>query len=329
MSAIRSVTLGVIFLALSIVARLAAQGQQPQPVPAQPPPAQAPAPQTPPPQTPPGPATPGGAGRGGRGQIATFPAQQRPPGDPALIARGKSLFEVNCRLCHGADLRGGDMGGVNLLRSDLVLRDQHGELILPVVHGGRANPGMPPMPPFPQISDDDVKALAEYIHSVAATMRGQGNPPPGAEPVVLNIVVGDPAAGKAYFEQKCASCHSTSGDLSGIASRYTDPVQLQNAWVAGGGGGGRGGRGGGRGSRAQTTVTVTTPQGQRVQGRLDRIDDFIVVLTPADGVQRSFRRVGDVPRVEINDPLEGHRKLLPVYTDKDIHDVTAYLVTVK
>jgi len=329
MSAIRSVTLGVILLSMCIVARLAAQGQQPQPVPAQPPPAQAPAPQAPPPQTPPGPATPGGAGRGGRGQIATFPAQQRPPGDPALIARGKSLFEVNCRLCHGADLRGGDMGGVNLLRSDLVLRDQHGELILPVVHGGRANPGMPPMPPFPQISDDDVKALAEYIHSVAATMRGQGNPPPGTEPVVLNIVVGDPAAGKTYFEQKCASCHSTSGDLAGLASRYTDPVQLQNAWVAGGGGGGRGGRGGGRGSRAQTTVTVTTPQGPRVQGRLDRIDDFIVVLTPADGGQRSFRRVGDVPRVEINDPLEGHRKLLPVYTDKDIHDVTAYLVTVK
>jgi cytochrome c oxidase cbb3-type subunit 3 len=323
MRAIRSVTLGVILLAMCIAARLAAQGQQPPPVPAQPPPAQAPAQPTPPAQTPPGP-----GGRGGRGQIATFPAQQRPPGDPALIARGKSLFEVNCRLCHGADLRGGDMGGVNLLRSDLVLRDQHGELILPVVHGGRANPGMPPMPPFPQLSDDDVKALAEYIHSVAATMRGQGNPPLGAEPIVLNIVVGDPAAGKAYFEQKCASCHSTSGDLAGIASRYTEPVQLQNAWVAGGGGG-RGGRGGGRGSRAQTTVTVTTAQGQRVQGRLDRIDDFIVVLTPPDGVQRSFRRVGDAPRVEINDPLEGHRKLLPVYTDKDIHDVTAYLVTVK
>jgi cytochrome c oxidase cbb3-type subunit 3 len=76
-------------------------------------------------------------------------------------------------------------------------------------------------------------------------------------------------------------------------------------------------------------VTVTTPQGERVQGRLDRIDDFIVVLTPADSVQRSFRRVGDAPRVEIHDPLEGHKKLLTVYTDKDMHDVTAYLVTVK
>ena len=319
----RSLALGAILLTICIAARLAAQGQ-PQPA--------APQGQQPPAQTPPAPTPqpPGPGGRGGRGQVATFPAQQRPPADPAVVARGKSLFEVNCRLCHGADLRGGDMGGVNLLRSTLVLNDQHGELILPVVHGGRANPGMPPMPPFPQLPDDDVKAIAEYIHSVAATMRGQGNPPPGSEPVVLNIVVGDPAAGKAYFQQKCASCHSTSGDLAGVASKYPEPVQLQNAWVSGGGSGGRGARGsGGRGGRTQTTVTVTTPQGQRVDGRLDRIDDFIVVLTPADGMQRSFRRAGDVPRIEIHDPLEGHKKLLPVYTDKDIHDVTAYLVTVK
>ena len=279
------------------------------------------------------PPAPGQAGRG-RGQ-ATFPAQQRPPGDPAVIARGKTLFEANCRLCHGADLRGGDMGGVNLLRSNLVLTDQHGEIILPVVRNGRQTPGLPPMPPFPQLSDDDVKALAEYIHAVAATMRGQGNPPPGSEPVVLNILVGDASAGKAYFAAKCASCHSAAGDLQGIGMRYADPVQLQNSWVAGGAGrGGRGGRGaapapGGASRSREMTVTVTQPSGQKVEGRLDRLDDFVVVLTPADGVQRSFRRVGDVPKVEIHDPLAGHKQLLPVYTDKDIHDVTAYLVTLK
>ena len=87
------------------------------------------------------------AGRG-RGQ-ATFPAQQRPPGDPAMIARGQQIYGVTCRACHGADLRGGDMGGPNLLRSQLVLNDQHGELIQPVVKNGRQNPGMPPMPPLP------------------------------------------------------------------------------------------------------------------------------------------------------------------------------------
>jgi cytochrome c oxidase cbb3-type subunit III len=319
-----SLAFAAMLLMTTIAVRLAAQGQPP----AQPP-AQAP------PQTPaPGGQPPAGPGQGGRGRgQATFPAQQRTLADPAVIARGKTLFEVNCRLCHGADLRGGDMGGVNLLRSNLVLTDQHGELILPVVHGGRQNPGMPPMPPFPQIPDDDVKAIAEYIHSVAFTMRGQGNPPPSAEPVALNIVVGDAGAGKAYFAARCASCHSESGDMQGVASRYSDPVQLQNAWVSGAvggrGGGGRG-RGGAAGAnRREVTVTVTTATGQKVEGRLDRIDDFIVTLTPADGVQRSFTRTGDTPKVEIHDPLEGHRQLLPVYTDKDIHDVTAYLVTLK
>src|SRR3954468_3154506 len=270
-----SLAVAAILLLTSIAVRLPAQA----PAPAQPP---APAPGA---QTPAGPAQ-GGRGRG----QATFPAQQRTLADPAVIARGKTLFEINCRLCHGADLRGGDMGGVNLLRSNLVLTDQHGELILPVVHAGRQNPGMPPMPPFPQIPDDDVKAIAEYIHSVAFTMRGQGNPPLSAEPVVLNIVVGNAAAGKAYFTAKCSSCHSESGDMQGVASRYSDPVQLQNAWVSGGGGGGRGGGGRGRGgaNRREVSVTVTTASGQKVEGRLNRIDDFIVTLIPDDGVPRSF-----------------------------------------
>ncbi|MEO8520076.1 MAG: cytochrome c [Acidobacteriota bacterium] len=318
-----TVTAAAFVLLASIVVRPSAQGAP-----------QSPPPQTPPPQTAPAPnAPPGGAqapvpaqGGRGRGNPATFPAQQRPPGDPALIARGQAIYGVNCRICHGADLRGGDMGGVNLLRSQLVLNDQKGELILPVVHGGRQNPGMPVMPPFPGIPENDVRALAEYIHSVAATMRGQGNPPPGSEPVVLNIVVGDPAAGKTYFAAKCSSCHSPTADLAGIASKYSDPMLLQTTWVSGGGG--RGGRGG-AGSARQVTVTVTLPSGQKIEGPLERIDDFLVVVGQPDGPGRSIRRNGAVPKVEIHDPLEGHRQLLTGYTDKNIHDVTAYLVTLK
>src|SRR5688572_13766142 len=117
---------------------------------AQTPPAPAPVPQTPPGQPP--------AGRG-RGP-GTFPAQQRPPGDPAVIARGKGLYEVTCALCHGIDLRGGQLGGVNLLRSQVVLTDKAGEQILPIVRGARADKGMPPIP----MEDADVKAVAEYIH---------------------------------------------------------------------------------------------------------------------------------------------------------------------
>src|SRR5436190_8491677 len=108
---------------------------------------------------------------GGGNPNATFPAQQRPPGDPVLIARGNGLYGANCRLCHGADLRGGDQGGPNLLRSAVVFDDQAGELIGPVILNGRNNPGLPPMPKF-TLPADDVRAIAEFLHSVTATLQG-------------------------------------------------------------------------------------------------------------------------------------------------------------
>ena len=262
----------------------------------------------------------GGGGRGGGGR-ATFPAQQRPPGDPVLIARGNGLYGVHCRACHGVDLRGGDQGGPNLLRSDLVLNDQAGELIGPVVLNGRQGPGgrMPPIP----VTADDTKAIAEYIHSVAATMRGQGSPPAGP-PVVLNVLVGDATAGAAYFAAKCGTCHSPTGDLRGIGSRLSDPTALQNHWLSAGGAlARRDGRG------RPVSVTVTLDSGQRVDGTLIRLDDFYVVMELADGTQRTFQRDGERPVVDLRDPLEPHKQLLATYTDKDIHDVTAYLVTLK
>src|SRR5439155_14403461 len=97
------------------------------------------------------PAPPGG--RGG-GNISSFPAQQRPPGDPAAIARGNTLYGIECRSCHGADLRGGDLGGPNLLRSQVVLADQSGELIRPIINGSRQGQGMPAI----KMTDDEVKA---------------------------------------------------------------------------------------------------------------------------------------------------------------------------
>jgi cytochrome c oxidase cbb3-type subunit 3 len=301
-----------------VVSALYAQTPPPQ-APPQTPPAQTPASQTPPAQ---------GRGRG----PGVFPAQQRPPGDPAVIARGKALFGVSCALCHGNDLRGGQLNGPNLLRSQLVLSDKAGELIVPVINGGRPDKGMPPIP----MPEADAKAIAEYIHSMTALSPRQGMPPPSETPVVLNILVGDPAAGRVYFEAKCASCHSPTGDLQGIATRVPDAKALQNLWVSGGTAGGRGGRGAaGRGAGPTApnpravTVAVTLPSGEKVEGRLVRLDDFIVSLSLPDGTIRSFTRKGASPRVEVRDPLEPHRALLTVYTDKDMHDVTAYLATLK
>jgi cytochrome c oxidase cbb3-type subunit III len=288
-----------------------------------------------PPQAPPAgaPQTPAPTGRGGRGQgggrgAATFPAQQRPPGDPELIARGKPLYVTNCSACHGIDLRGGVTGGPNLLRSEVVLMDQHGELILPIVRGARAERGMPALP----MPDADVFAIAEYIHSILATARGQGAPPESDAPLP-NALVGDAKAGEVYFAAKCTSCHSPTGDLAGIGSRITEAKALQNHWVVGGGGGGRGGRGAASGTassdRRRVTATVTLPNGEKVQGQLARLDNFLVTLLLDDGRLRTFRRDGDSPKIEVKDPLEAHKALPGILTDKDMHDVTAYLATLK
>jgi cytochrome c oxidase cbb3-type subunit 3 len=141
-------------------------------------------------------------------------------------------------------------------------------------------------------------------------------------------MVGDASAGKAYFAAKCGSCHSATGDLQGIAARITDPKTLQTTWVAGGLRRRR------MPSPAATsprtpTVSVTLPSGEIVEGRLAQIDDFLVTVGLADGTVRTFRRDEDVPKVEVHDPMKAHRDLLAVYTDKDIHDVTAYLMTLK
>src|SRR5206468_246034 len=149
------------------------------------------------------------------------------------IERGKNLYGVNCRACHGADLRGGDQGGPNLLRSDVALNDLDGEQIMPIVRGARASQGMDPI----NLPVDDIKAIAAYVRSVLASARGQGSPPSGP-PVVLNVLTGDAAAGQTYFTAKCASCHSVTGDLQGVGSRIADATALQNFWLSAGATGG-------------------------------------------------------------------------------------------
>jgi cytochrome c oxidase cbb3-type subunit III len=282
-------------------------------------------------QTPP--AAPGGRGRGGRGGAGgpgggrrgpNFPQQTRQLASPEVIARGQAVYGVNCAACHGADLRGGDQGGPSLLRSLVALSDQHGETIAPIVHGARQDKGMPAF----NLSDSDTTAVAEYIHSVLAKVGSQARPPGAVDPSTLNLLVGSASDGETYFKTKCATCHSVEGDLKGIASKYSEPRTLQNTWVSGGGG--RGGFGGGGGENpSPTTVTVTLANGQKVEGVLVRKDDFVVTLMLADGMRQSIARDGDTPRVEVHDPFEAHKKLIPTLMDKDMHDVTAYLATVK
>jgi cytochrome c oxidase cbb3-type subunit 3 len=256
------------------------------------------------------PQAPAGA-RGGGGFIA-YP--QRPVTDPAAVARGKVLFDVNCSFCHGADARGGD-DGPNLLRSDLVLEDQKGEQIGPVLLNGRDR-GMPKF----TLTAGQISDVAAYIHSFPVSSR--------TGPSDINIVVGNAKAGEEFFKAKCASCHSVTGDLKGIASKYSDPRGLQQTWILPGSGGRLGGPSPFRSAPPMTAV-VTLSSGEKIEGRIDRMDDFVISLTLPDGTHRSFQTEGGIPTVQIRDPLEAHKNLLRTYSDADIHNVTAYLVTFK
>jgi mono/diheme cytochrome c family protein len=260
------------------------------------------------------PASSGQAGRIGGAGIGAYPA--RAPGDPAAIERGRSIYGTNCAFCHGADTRGG-ASGPSLLRSAIVLDDKAGELMGPVVQGGRPDRGMPKFP----LSGDQIADLAAFLHSFAVN----GYDPSRQRPTT--IVVGNVAAGEAVFKTKCASCHSATGDLQGLATRLPDPRTLQQSWLMPGSTVGRGG--GPMPARPRPPiVTVTLPSGQTVEGQLERVDDFFVALRTADGGRRAFRTT-DGTKVDVKDPLVGHRELLPTYTDPEIHNVTAFLVTLK
>lgn len=258
---------------------------------------------------------------------ATFPAQQRAAGDPALIERGGTLYAIQCKGCHGPDLRGGDQGGPNLLRSQLVMGDKAGEAISQVIQNGRSGAGGGVMPALP-LGDADARAVAEYIHSVMATKQRQGGTPPVS--VALKQLVGDARRGAKHFEHWCAGCHAVTGDLAGVATRYPTPELLQNAWV--------GGRKPGlptlrvENPRRQVRVTVRFADGSQLKGQLRRLDDFTVSVLTDDGLYRSVVRRAAQPAIvalDVQDPLARHRSLLGEYTDAAMHDVTAYLATLK
>lgn len=234
--------------------------------------------------------------------------------DPEVVARGKTVFTGKCGFCHGSNARGGE-SGPDLLRSELVRDDEDGNLIGKVVRNGRPAAGMPKF----EISETDLADITAFLHEGvrAAAERGTYK--------LLNIVTGNPKTGESYFNGagKCNTCHSVTGDLRGIGAKY-DPVTLQGKLLMP-----AGGREGQRRSTAPVTVTVTLASGKSFEGTLERIDDFNVSLTDANGDYHSFSRNGAFPKVELHDPLKQHYDMLSKYTDADIHNLTAYLVTLK
>jgi mono/diheme cytochrome c family protein len=258
---------------------------------------------------------------------ATPQAVQASHEDPVVVKRGGTLYEASCASCHGNTAKGTDLAP-DLIRSVLVEDDDKGDKIGPLLKNGHTKGAKSDW------TDQQIRDIAAWlcVQVYGAAFRQTYT--------YANALVGDPKKGEVYFQKNCASCHSATGDLAGIGGRYDVPG-LQFRWLTGGGTrsirGGTISRGGSmlmdtsapRVTKSTVTITVTLANGQKMEGVPVSITDFNVSFRDMTGQVHSIAREGAFPKVVTHNPLQPHEDLLKRVKNDDMHDVTAYLVTLK
>ncbi len=226
---------------------------------------------------------------------------------PALVGSGQSLFQQHCAFCHGRDAGGGETGP-DLTRSKLVADDVNGDKIGVVVRNGRPDRGMPRF----SLSDQEISSLVAFIHTRKTEAESQVGGRRGVDPEDLQT--GNAAAGKAYFNGPggCAACHSPTGDLAGVASRYQG-LKLEERMLYP--------------SRVTANAIVTAPDGKTYSGKLTYHDEFTVGLRDGSGWYHSWP-LSQI-KLTVKNPVEAHADLLAKYSDSDIHNLMAYLQTLR
>lgn len=226
---------------------------------------------------------------------------------PALAQSGESLFAQNCSFCHGRDAGGGE-SGPDLTRSKLVTEDVDGDKIGPVVRHGRLDKGMPRF----DFSHEQIAGLTAFIHTRRNSALAKKGGRKGVD--ISDLQTGSVEAGKLYFNRAggCATCHSPTGDLAGVASRYQG-LKLEEQMLYP--------------ENAKSKVSVTLASGQTVTGTVAYLDEFTVGLVDSTGVYRSWR-TSDV-KYKVNAPVNAHVELFSKYTDADVHNLMAYLQTLR
>jgi cytochrome c oxidase cbb3-type subunit 3 len=228
---------------------------------------------------------------------------------PEQVRAGQPIFAAQCGFCHGRDAMGGETGP-DLTRAASVAADVRGDTLGPVVRNGRVDKGMPAF----TLAESDLAAVVAFIHdqkTKAESLTG------GRRAVdVADLQTGNVEAGKKYFATACSKCHSPSGDFSGLAKRLEGLALLQRMLYP---------TGAKAASRAR--VTVTRSSGEVVTGSLAYRDEFTIALTDQSGANHSFPV--DQAKFTVDDPLRAHADQLGKYTDGDMHDVLAYLHTLR
>jgi cytochrome c oxidase cbb3-type subunit 3 len=249
-------------------------------------------------QTPTGSAqAPQGTGQGSAAARKSYPL--------VLVQSGDSLFQQNCSFCHGRDAGGGD-GGPDLKGSKLVTEDVDGDKIGEVIRNGRPQKGMPHF----DFSDQQIASLMAFIHTLQNNALTRGRR--GVD--VSDLQTGNLEAGRQYFNGAggCATCHSPTGDLAGVASRYQGFALEQRMLYP---------------KDAKSAVTVTLASGQTIKGTLEYLDEFTVGMIDLKGMYRSWR-TSDV-KYNVDAPANAHVDLLGKYSDEDVHNLMAYLQTLR
>lgn len=259
---------------------------------------------------------------GGRGQTPTRPAQASPAAvpppatatpqtyPPEQARAGQPIFSAQCGFCHGRDAMGGETGP-DLTRAASVAIDVRGATLGPLVRNGRVDKGMPAFP----LNDADLAAVVAFIHDQkekAESLTG------GRRAVdVADLQTGNAEEGKRYFAGACSTCHSPTGDFAGLAGRLEGLALLQRMLyptpVAG--------------AVSRATVIVMKPSGETVTGSLAYRDEFTIALSDSSGAYRAFGT--SQVKFTVDDPLQAHVEQLGKYTDADMHDVLAYLHTLR
>ncbi|MGA7412659.1 MAG: c-type cytochrome [Bryobacteraceae bacterium] len=230
------------------------------------------------------------------------------PEQLGAIERGKSQFKSSCGFCHGEDATGNR--APDLVRSSIVNHDQDGNLLGPVIRNGRNDKGMPG---FPTLKESEVADIVVFLHARAGQAAHSASVP--SDYPVAKLLTGNVDEGKAYFNGAggCTGCHSVKGDLAHVASKYS-PIDLQQHIVYPTG-------------RPRRTAMVTLPDGSNFEGRIVQDDEFTIGIVAQDGWYRSWPRAS--VKVEVHDPLLAHHELTTKYTNADLHNLFAYLVTFK
>jgi len=225
-----------------------------------------------------------------------------PMPDKVAAARGAPLFGQNCAFCHGKAARGAM--APSLITSDRVLTDEHGERLVPFLKTGSPEKGMPA---FATMSDQQLLDIAEFLHLEVEDVANRGSYQ------VLNILVGNASKGKAYVGAHCMSCH-TAETFAHIASKFHSPEQLQRNWIWP--------------ARDQNIRAEVRTSGVTISGRVTQMSDFRITLMDGSGETHAIDRAPGV-EVQIHDQLAGHQELVMTLANDDMHDVTAYLETLK